>query len=301
MQPFFSLLDSPCHKTEHKSVYSRKFSPENLDRFKTLLRGTNWINVMEANNVDIAFEAFWAEFKQLYDLCFPLTRTKFNRNIRKINGYMTAGLLISRITKNMLHKTALCYPLPVNVEKYKTYRNLYNTVLRKSKTKYFDLNENVKNPKKTWEILKEATVGAKSNSKIEKITVDGKQISDPSCIADEFNKFFTSIGNSISNSVRPTATDPISLMPDNPNVANLNFEQFGPSHLCDVVKSFETKNSCDLDGISTKLLKHIIIEIPHPLSHIFNLKVPKHEIFLTELIILSYPIWTGDLGTKAKN
>jgi hypothetical protein len=32
-----------------------------------------------------------------------------------------------------------------------------------------------------------------------------------------------------------------------------------------------------------------------------HLKVPKREIFLTELIILSYPIWTGDLGTKAKN
>ncbi len=83
---------------------------------------------------------------------------------------MTAGLLILRTTKNMLHKTALCYPLPVNVEKYKIYRNIYNTVLRKSKTKYFEdsLNENVKNPKKTWEILKEATIGAKSNSKIEK-------------------------------------------------------------------------------------------------------------------------------------
>jgi hypothetical protein len=38
------------------------------------------------------------------------------------------------------------------------------------------LNENVKNPKKAWEILKEATIGTKSNSKIEKITVDGKQI-----------------------------------------------------------------------------------------------------------------------------
>jgi hypothetical protein len=30
------------------------------------------------------------------------------------------------------------------------------------------------------------------------------------------------------------------------------------------------------------------------------LQVPKREIFLTELIILSYHIWTGDLGTKAK-
>jgi hypothetical protein len=33
----------------------------------------------------------------------------------------------------------------------------------------------------------------------------------------------------------------------------------------------------------------------------YLLKVPKREIFLTELNILSYPIWTGDLGTKAKN
>ncbi len=31
------------------------------------------------------------------------------------------------------------------------------------------------------------------------------------------------------------------------------------------------------------------------------LKVPKLEIFVTELIILSHPIWIGDLRTKAKN
>ncbi len=31
-----------------------------------------------------------------------------------------------------------------------------------------------------------------------------------------------------------------------------------------------------------------------------NLKVPKREIFLTELIILNYPFWTGDLGANAK-
>ncbi len=32
-----------------------------------------------------------------------------------------------------------------------------------------------------------------------------------------------------------------------------------------------------------------------------TLKVPKREIFITELIILSHPIWIGDLRTKAKN
>jgi hypothetical protein len=32
-----------------------------------------------------------------------------------------------------------------------------------------------------------------------------------------------------------------------------------------------------------------------------GLKVPKREIFVTESIILSHPIWIGDLRTKAKN
>jgi hypothetical protein len=145
--------------------------------------------------------------------------------------------------------------------------------MRKSKLKYFEdnLNANVKNQKKTWNLLKEATVGTKHCPKIEKIVVDGKQISDPPSIADEFNKFFTSIGTTISNSVKPTATDPISLMPDYPNVTNLNLVLIGPQQLCDLLKTFESKTSCDLDGISTKLLKHIISEICRPLSHIFNL------------------------------
>ncbi len=37
------------------------------------------------------------------------------------------------------------------------------------------------------------------------------------------------------------------------------------------------------------------------LDPILFLKVPKHEIFVTELILLSHPIWIGDLRTKAKN
>jgi hypothetical protein len=35
--------------------------------------------------------------------------------------------------------------------------------------------------------------------------------------------------------------------------------------------------------------------------HIPSLKVPKREIFVTELYTLSEAIWVGDLGTEAKN
>jgi hypothetical protein len=60
-------------------------------------------------------------------------------------------------------------------------------------------------------------------------------------------------------------------MPDNPNISSLNFDIIGPYQLCEIVKTFESKMSCDLDGISIKLIRHIISEICHPLAHIFNL------------------------------
>jgi hypothetical protein len=90
-----------------------------MDRFKLLLSGVNWNIVTDSVDVNVAFEHFWAEFKQLYDLCFPLTTQKFNRNTHRVNGYMTAGLLISRSTKNKLHNAAVCYPSPENINTYK--------------------------------------------------------------------------------------------------------------------------------------------------------------------------------------
>ncbi len=118
-----------------------------------------------------------------------------------------------------------------------------------------------KNPKKTWELLREATVGTKPNKKIDKIVVNGEQISDPPRIADAFNEFFTSVGSKISESVRPTDVDPISLMPDLPHLNNLVLTNIGPNRLCEIIKTFESKSSCDLDGISTKLLKHVISDL----------------------------------------
>jgi len=91
-----------------------------MDRFKVLLSGTCWQNVRESVNVDVAFASFWTEFSQLYEICFPLTTTKLNHNIHRLNGYMTTGLLISRTTKNNLHKLSLIDPSPVNVAKFKT-------------------------------------------------------------------------------------------------------------------------------------------------------------------------------------
>ena len=107
-----------------------------------------------------------------------------------------------------------------------------------------------KNPKKTWDLLKEAANLSKSNDGVEKIISENVPITDPGQIAEKFNDYFVKIGTSISK----TEAKPEDFMPNLPDLQNLEFEHINPTHICDIIKSLQAKNSMDSDGISSNLL-----------------------------------------------
>ena len=190
---------------------------------------------------------------------------------------MTKGLLISRKNKLELHKLSIVSPSDINLKKYKRYRNIYASLLCKSKQMYYEktLKANKKNPKKTWDVIKEATFGHNPISKIEKISSNGKTLMDPTEISNEFNNFFTNIGNEISNSIYPTIKTYNDYVPINQNIPTLDLGNTGPIHIADIVKSLQPKKSTDVDGLSMYHIKKIINEINVPLAHIFNMSLSK--------------------------
>ena len=224
-----------------------------------------------------SYDNFWNDFHTLFELHFPLIKVKFNRNVHKKNNFMTKGLLISRATKNTLHKKAIINPTLYN-EHYKKYRNIFNSLIRISKQKCTDENfrKHAKSPKRTWDLLKETTFGDKSFNNISEINANGELKSTPKDISEEFNNFFTNIGQSISNNVTPTLTNPESYINDfDPSKTKFNLGNTGQIHVMDIIKSFESKASLDIDGVSLKLIKFVAYEISCPLSHIFNLSLEK--------------------------
>ena len=62
-------------------------------------------------------------------------------------------------------------------------------------------------------------------------------------------------------------------MPVLQNIQELDLGTTNQVHVCDIIKSLQPKNSMDIDGISTKLLKFLAIELSWPLAHIFNLSL----------------------------
>jgi tRNA/tmRNA/rRNA uracil-C5-methylase (TrmA/RlmC/RlmD family) len=123
---------------------------------------------------------------------------------------MSAGLLISRQTKNSLLKIQLVNKTIENVTKYKNYKQIYFKTIRAAKKLYFrnKLQANVNNQKKTWDTLNEALGKEKSSTTIDKINIDGQTSTDLNSIANHFNSFFTSIGSDIFNSIAPVRKQP---------------------------------------------------------------------------------------------
>jgi hypothetical protein len=158
---------------------------------------------------------------------------------------------------------------------FRKYRNMYNTLVRASKKLYFTstLKKHEKDPKKTWETLKDAMNSPKTNTTVECILVNNKLTNNPSEIAEEFNNFFSNIGESISNKINPTILDPTDFIPPNPSPPNFELGPTSPATIFETIKNFTSKSSTDIDGLSTKFLKQIAHVICIPLSHIFNLSL----------------------------
>jgi hypothetical protein len=188
---------------------------------------------------------------------------------------MTQGLVVSRRTKINLLKTQLNQPNQQNSDNYKRYRNLYNKLIRIRKRDHFNekLQKSQKNPKKTWELLRELTGGKNNKStKISKVCSAGSVITGDRNVANEFNRFFCNIGEQIANSVENTDSIPEDFMTEpGPNALPLEFGTFTQAEFITIINNMEPKSSTDIDGLSSKLLKFIKFEIATPMVHLINL------------------------------
>jgi hypothetical protein len=236
---FTFVLPNTTHpsKQNHQTIITRDFSEQKLQEFKMELGRTNWNSVYAKLDVDEAYEEFWGYYNTLFDRIFRLKRTRFNKNIHKKQNFMTRGILISRNTKKVLHKSSIAFPTAANVQKYKNYKTIYQRVLRGAKKLYFTskLEENAKNPKKTWETLNEILGKQKNMDSVEKINIEGNPVSDPPSVANHFNQFFTKIGKQISESVLPVDKNPEDYIEYGRDIPDLNLQNTTPEHIQKII------------------------------------------------------------------
>ena len=246
----------------------------NLNRFKQSLLNMTWVNILNTECTNTATNNFLEVFMDLFNIHFPILRTKFYKSYHRINNFMTKGLLVSRIKNISLAQLAQRFPTDLNKRTSKIYRNKYNSLIRISKKLHLNnrIRKAGRDSREIWSVLKEAINLPTKDSSIGPILIGGDVVNNDILKADYFNTFFSNVGVKISSFIPTTDISFQQFLP--PPCSNSMFlNPISETVDANFVLSLKPKTSTDIRGISTKFVQSVINEIKTPLTHIFNLSI----------------------------
>ena len=134
------------------------------------------------------------------------------------------------------------------------------------------------NGKKTWETISEILKNKNKKTKVTDtfITSNGVPCTDNTDIANNFNIYFTTVGNTLAANLPQTYNDPIELIESNPD--NFFCIPTTPAEINNIILHSKSKKSTGFDNIDSYIVKQIAPQIVNQLANIF------HKSFLTGIV-----------------
>ena len=262
-----------CKKS---TISTRRFTSENVVRFNNEIRSMSWSTVISSNDTNVSYDNFSDLITNVYNKCFPV-ELKVVKEKCMLNKWMTKGLLKASKRKQVLYKKFMNKKTIKSENEYKKYSRTFNKLKEKAKQNYYSekilANEN--NLKKLWTTMK----GIISKNQIKNtypsvLNVEGKNVYAKKDIAQEFNKFFTTVGLNLSSKIKPTKTDASLLVNEVSKRFKVNLVDEAELNLH---FSNLNVNKAPGDGYNVRVIKNAFDAFKTPLLHICNLSLKNGE------------------------
>ena len=154
---------------------------------------------LNRDNFNKAFDQFVNLIAKIIDKHAPLQRLSRKQKKFASKPWITKGILISIWKKNATFRTHFIKGNLAEKTLFWLYSNTLTRIKALAKKIYFcsEFARNIKNPRKTWEIIRSA-LQCKPNREP---PVAFKEIQDPNVIASQFHDYFCSIGSNLTDSI----------------------------------------------------------------------------------------------------
>ena len=267
--------------TEYKTY--RNFSRLNKAKFKELLSGLSWQNLLEINETELAYKEFYKLVLDLYNHCFPICKRKV-KPIDEEKPYIAEGIIELIREKRRILKLYNKRPITYK-NSYHEIRNRVSNAVRSARNAYYHSNfeQSERNPRKIWEIINEI-LGRKNEQKlsIKNLETSSGIVSSGQDIANGLNDFFSNIGQDLNNNVPPTDVHFSHFMQTFPNCEFT----FTPVTEEEVIKTVTSLNNtgAGYDEIPMFIYKNYIGKFAKVITHISNLSL-RQGIFPSDLSV----------------
>ncbi len=184
---------------------------------------------------------------------------------------MTSGLLQSVHTKNKLYKQHKIKNNDEASRKYKLYNNKLEHLKRIAKKSYYtnEINKYKSDPKNMWNIIK--SIINRKNKKPnlpDHFQYNNKYLTNLDDIANNFNKYFATIGSSLNALLPPPSHDCLKYM-KSPIINSMFLFNTNKPEIQKIIKTLKN-NSLLSSDIKVSLVKHVSEEISEYLCKVID-------------------------------
>ena len=244
---------------------------KNINVLKDKLSNVDWDSVCHNDDANVSYNMFVDKFQMLFDECVPKKKIKRHDAKRKPKvPWITYSLLKCIRRKNKLYKKYLNKPTETNATTFKMYRNKLNSLLKLAKQNYFSskLDKERYNMRNTWKVLNSILRSPKKKC-CNKFVRENNTYTDSKQIANEFNRFFASIGPTLADNIQHQGQD-FNMYLDSCSSTTCFFRPTDENEIVKLIGKLGNRKSPGYGQIRSELAKLVATEIAYPLKIIFN-------------------------------
>ena len=212
-------------------------------------------------DVNLSFNNFFKRINAILDNHAPLRKVTKKKLIYRSKPWTTLGLQKSISIKNSLF-VKFIKSNDINQKnemhiKYKQYRNLISTLLKRSKCLYFTkfFNDNLNNLKNTWKGIKNLiSLKNVSHSSPSSIYYNNKTVTSPFEIANAFNNYFSNIALDIQSSIKYSAKEFHEFLPPL-SIKSFFLSPTDKNEIISIISALDSQKASGPNSIPIKYLK----------------------------------------------
>ena len=258
---FFDMVET------NRYIKFRLLNENTLNSLTNHFSSESFDSILNSDDLDFCIEELDKKILTAHNKYCPVLTKRITKKDHE-KPWIT--FRIKRLIKNRQNYFYQYKNNVITFVQFKRYRNYVTGEIVLSKKKYYsDLLDGVRNDmKKTWNIINGILKPNRNgkNYNIKSILSQGTFFDNDVAISNLFNKHFSSIGSSISNTFPPTNHEILSNVNIHQSIFFRNVSAIEISNIIDRLKN----KSCHISSYSSRILKQICSIIAPVLSNIIN-------------------------------
>ena len=230
--------------------FVRKVDQQTISDFTLTLSNESWSDIFNTDDVNLMYNSFLNTYLRIFYAYFPLTRVT---NQNKCNRWITVRIQTCK-RKRELFLLNRSLNNPVLKRYYKKYCNVLVKVIQEAKRMTFStrISKSYNKTRTTWNIINELLGKQHSLNDVQQLIVEGTHFTNQQLIAKEFNKYFSSIVDTINsnNPVTPSINTSAPYMylqqVKGNHYSPMVFKSFSTKEIISIINSLKTKTLLDM-------------------------------------------------------